>query len=278
MLKQRVVTAVLMLLVFLPALWADSTTPLMLVLAGVTAAALWEWARLNGLPQRRAVIYMACVAVPTFVLVAGFPLAVPYWAWWVPVVIWVIGGAWLLLRGQLAWQVVPRWCRLGAGSLLVVMAVLALLQIKAKGIHYLLSVFLVVWGADVFAYFGGKAFGRHKLAPSISPGKTWEGVLAGMFGVCSLAGIWLTLANDPVGAPPNNFFSHLNFTYGWVMWAILLFIVGMSVVGDLVESLVKRQAGVKDSSRLLPGHGGVLDRIDALLPVFPLVAVVTGLT
>ena len=127
--------------------------------------------------------------------------------------------------------------------------------------------------ADIAAYFGGRAFGRRKLAPTISPGKSWEGVWSGMAGVLLLA-LRVALAIDRVAA--GRFAQPLHACcrarFGWLglLLALVLFLAAMSVVGDLFESLVKRSAGAKDSSGLLPGHGGVLDRVDALLPVFPL--------
>jgi phosphatidate cytidylyltransferase len=115
--------------------------------------------------------------------------------------------------------------------------------------------------ADIAAYAGGRAFGRHKLAPSISPGKSWEGVWSGMVGVLLLALLWTQL-DQAYALGSSSLYTRLQQGFGWLS--------GMSVVGDLVESLVKRAAGAKDSSGLLPGHGGVLDRVDALLPVFPI--------
>jgi phosphatidate cytidylyltransferase len=137
-------------------------------------------------------------------------------------------------------------------------------------INFVLSVLCIVWMADVSAYAAGRAFGKRKLAPSISPGKSWEGVYGGLVGVMVLALFW-TLWVDralPVDAP--SFFSRVRSAFGWLgMFAASAMLSGLSVVGDLFESLVKRAAGAKDSSRLLPGHGGVLDRIDALMPVLP---------
>ncbi|KAF1056747.1 MAG: Phosphatidate cytidylyltransferase [Variovorax sp.] len=153
------------------------------------------------------------------------------------------------------------------------MAWLAAVQARLIGINFLLSILVLVWVADVFAYFAGRAFGlkftRRKLAPAISPGKSWEGVWGGMAGVVVLALAWVW-ADASAQAAVASLYSRLA-TRGW--WLLLLgvvFLAAMSVVGDLVESLIKRSAGVKDSSRLLPGHGGVLDRVDALLPTIPI--------
>jgi phosphatidate cytidylyltransferase len=125
---------------------------------------------------------------------------------------------------------------------------------------------LVVWLADIGAYFAGKAFGRHKLAPAISPGKTWEGAIGGWLAVLIVAAVAFALhAFEPTLY--SALLEHLGAARTLVTLTIL---VVFSVIGDLFESMLKRQAGVKDSSGLLPGHGGVLDRIDALLPVLPL--------
>jgi phosphatidate cytidylyltransferase len=137
------------------------------------------------------------------------------------------------------------------------------------GVNYLLSVLALVWVADVAAYFGGRAFGRRKLASNISPGKSWEGVFSGVMAVCVLALMWLSLDGWQMSTSPSLFSMLLQHSPVWAFLGVAL-LVGMSVVGDLVESLVKRSAGVKDSSALLPGHGGVLDRVDALLPTLPL--------
>ena len=133
----------------------------------------------------------------------------------------------------------------------------------------MLSVMCLVWMADVAAYFGGRAFGRRKLAPSISPGKSWEGVWSGLAGVLLLAAFWIWL-DGHINADGLSFYSRLFQQWGAAGLVLALaLLAGLSVTGDLVESLVKRAAGAKDSSRLLPGHGGVLDRVDALLPVLP---------
>jgi phosphatidate cytidylyltransferase len=138
-------------------------------------------------------------------------------------------------------------------------------------------VFCLVWVADIAAYFGGRRFGKRKLAPSISPGKSWEGVYSGMVGVFLLMLLWRALESR-FSADSASLFGQLLSKLGLLGgMAALALLAGMSVVGDLMESLVKRAAGAKDSSRLLPGHGGVLDRIDALLPVFPLSLAVLSL-
>ncbi|MCY7315213.1 MAG: phosphatidate cytidylyltransferase, partial [Rubrivivax sp.] len=153
---------------------------------------------------------------------------------------------------------------------------LALAHARALGINFLLSTLCLVWMADVAAYFGGRAFGRHKLAPAISPAKSWEGVWSGMAGVLLLAVLWIAI-DGHFGVDGPSVYSRLWAAYGGVGMAVaLLALCGMSVLGDLIESLVKRAAGAKDSSGLLPGHGGVLDRVDALLPVLPAALALMG--
>jgi phosphatidate cytidylyltransferase len=139
----------------------------------------------------------------------------------------------------------------------------------------------LVWVADIFAYFAGRAFGlrftKTKLAPSISPGKSWEGVWGGLAGVVALAFAWVA-ADAHWHAAVGSFYTRLAQQGWWLLVVAVLFMVAMSVCGGLVESLIQRSVGVKDSSALLPGHGGVLDRVDALLPTLPLAMMLTSLT
>ena len=270
MLKQRILTAVAMLAVLLPALFYPETTAFSLLSLALVVAAAWEWARLNGCKPTTA---MACGWV------VGLAIAAFWWAgglehsWrdaWLAVgVCWVVLAAVMLRRGVSGWSSWPSALRLGLGLCLISFAWLALVQARQLGLSFLLSVLLLVWMADVAAYFGGKAFGRRKLAPSISPAKSWEGAISGLLGVFLMAAIWAWVDQSGWG-DQGSLYSRLWQMGPVVAVVALLFLTAMSVAGDLVESLVKRSAGVKDSSRLLPGHGGVLDRVDALLPVLPL--------
>jgi phosphatidate cytidylyltransferase len=143
----------------------------------------------------------------------------------------------------------------------------ALFELRLLGAAMLVSAMAIVWVADIGAYFAGRAFGRHKLAPHISPGKTWEGVAGGVAAVLALSMAIVLLAPQ---ASESVFSSRLVTRLGWpVAAAILMALACLSVAGDLFESLLKRHAGVKDSGASLPGHGGVLDRIDALIPTMP---------
>ncbi len=271
MLKQRVITAVVLLAVLLPAMFAQAVWPFAALTLVAVAAAGWEWGRLNQLGAAASVATGALVGVAGAVAwQLGWTTAAPSWAWWVAACIWVLGGALALRGGPTAWPAVPRALRWAIGCVALWSAWLALSYAKSSGINFLLSVFCLVWVADIAAYFGGRAFGKRKLAPSISPGKSWEGVWSGMLGVLVLAAAWIA-ADRHFAFDSMSLFTQLQGTWGWLGMAVcLLVLAAMSVVGDLFESLVKRAAGAKDSSQLLPGHGGVLDRVDALLPVFPI--------
>lgn len=274
MLKQRVITAVVLLALLLPALFAASPWPFALLTLLMIGAAGWEWARLNGAAGAGAVaLGVAVAALCAAAWRIGWAGGGGDWpraAWPLVALLWVVGAALALRAGPTGWPALPAPLRRVLGALLLVVAWLALAQAKALGLNFLLSVFCLVWAADIFAYFSGRAFGRRKLAPSISPGKSWEGVYGGMAGVLVLAVVW-SLADAHGLTPSPSLYTLLPQRLGWPLAiAALLLLTAMSVVGDLFESLVKRAAGAKDSSQLLPGHGGVLDRIDALLPVMPI--------
>lgn len=271
MLKTRVITAVLLLAVLLPVLFQASPWPFAWVSVAMMGAAGWEWSRLNGLTGTGAIaagvaLALACV----WTLLIGGLHAPPAWLWSLASLVWVLGGAFALRAGPAGWPHIARGGRLALGALLLWGAWLAIVQAKVLGINFILSVFCLVWVADIAAYFGGRAFGRRKLAPAISPGKSWEGVWSGLLGVLLLGFLWVHVIDVQLAVDSPSLYTLLVQRHGWVSLLALVFLGAMSVVGDLFESLVKRAAGAKDSSNLLPGHGGVLDRIDALLPVFPL--------
>jgi len=276
-LRQRVITAVLLLAVLLPALFAAPLWPFALLTLLLVGAAGWEWGRLNGLRSGASLALGALVGAGGGVAYAmGWWDGVPAGLWWLAMLAWVLGGAWALGRGVTGWSKVPLPARLALGTSMLWVAWLALAQAKVAGVNFLLSVFVLVWAADIAAYFGGRAFGRRKLAPAISPGKSWEGVWSGMAGVLILAVAWIAFDHRTAQSVPSIYSLLLSHIGAVGLVAVLLFLAAMSVVGDLFESLVKRSAGAKDSSGLLPGHGGVLDRIDALLPVFPLALAVAA--
>jgi phosphatidate cytidylyltransferase len=278
MLAQRVATALVLLALWLPTLWMHSPWPFMVLTLILISAAAWEWARLNGLATGGA--WASGVAVAAVGLLAARTLPTMNDApalWWVAACIWIAGGVSVLRAGPLRWGALPRAIRIGLGLSLLAVAWWALAQARIVGVNYLLSVLCVVWMADIAAYFGGRAFGRHKLAPTISPGKSWEGVVSGMLGALLLAAVWMAF-DARVAADSASLFTQLKQRFGVpAMVFAVLSLVAISVVGDLFESLIKRAVGAKDSSGLLPGHGGVLDRIDALLPVLPCALAITTL-
>jgi phosphatidate cytidylyltransferase len=274
MLKQRVITAVVLLAILLPALFWKTPEPFLVITLLLIAASGWEWGRLNALPQG------ACIAMGVVTL--ALCLLAWYLGWtrspsstmWIAVgATWVLAGALLLRAGVEGWPRIPRGVRLVGGVLALVLAWLAMAQARVIGVNFLLSVLVLVWVADIFAYFAGRAFGgkvtRRKLAATISPKNSWEGVWGGMLAVVVLAVAW-TYADGAMQVQVPSLYSRLA-GMGWLVLVIAcLFLAAMSVLGDLAESLVKRSSGFKDSSQLLPGHGGVLDRVDALLPTLPL--------
>ena len=274
MLKQRIITAVVLLAILLPALFWPSPVPFAAVALVLIAAGAWEWGRLNGLGQGGSVLAaIACLALCAaswYTGLLGRPLSL---LWAIGGGLWVLAGAWLLRGGVAGWPKIAQPVRLAGGVLVLWLAWLAVAQARVIGINFLLSVLVLVWVADIAAYAAGRSFGlkftKNKLAPAISPGKSWEGVWGGMAGVLILAVAW-TLADGQWQAQVPSLYSRMAARGWWLLLIAAVFLAAMSVVGDLAESLIKRSAGVKDSSNLLPGHGGVLDRVDALLPTLPL--------
>ncbi len=270
MLRQRVITALVLVALLLAALTAQSPWPFALLTLALMAAGGWEWAHLNQAPPGLDWLFAAVVVLAgAAALAAGWTHDVGPQLWWAGLLLWVLGGALTLRRGPQGWPGVARPLRwvLGVGA--IWLAWLAVAHARTIGINLLLSVLCLVWMADVAAYFGGRAWGKAKLAPSISPGKSWAGVWSGMAGVQLLALFWIWL-DSRYGFDGASFYTRLFTHLGAVGMVVALALMSaLSVVGDLVESLVKRAAGAKDSSQLLPGHGGVLDRVDALLPTLP---------
>ena len=262
MLLQRVITAVALLLVLLPTiLLAPPQAWGVLSLAFVVIAAI-EWIRLLPGATRP-------VALPAVLVLAGLARLVLPWPDWASAAVCIAALAWWIVFGTSALVRV----RAGQGgapiaALLLFGCWLALYELRLLGPIALLGAMAIVWVADIGAYFVGRAVGRRKLAPRISPGKSWEGAFGGALLVVVAA---LVAAAAPALAQslPALLVGRLG---PWLAAVVLVGFVALSVVGDLHESLLKRQAGVKDSGRILPGHGGVLDRVDALIPTMPLAA------
>ena len=273
MLKTLVITAIILLAVFLPVTLFAPVGAFGALIALVVVFAAWEWARLLKLGGAAPVIYALVAALA---LVASTRLgvgAVPAHSLFkAAAIFWVVAGPFVLLRKPALAQGASRIFLCVAGIVVFVACWHALVAARIEGVSFVLSLLLLVWLADIGAYFSGKAFGKHKLAPAISPGKTWEGAIGGWLVVMIVAAAAVFLhAFEPT------LYSALLAQWGAARTLLALtLLVVFSVVGDLFESMLKRQAGVKDSSGLLPGHGGVLDRIDALLPVLPLAMLLLG--
>lgn len=264
MLKKRIYTAVCLAAVLFLILWSQNEWLFKLFLLAFFCAASWENARLFG--NRSPVV----VAVLAGLVFAGLSLwlteEICIWFSIVSVVIWILYLIPSLFRelpvqGSISGRLYQflYWVSI-LGSFL------AVYMLYNQSALLLLSVLKIVWLADIGAYFAGRAFGKHKLAPSISPGKTWEGVIGGVVAVLLVASCVLCFTTWQTTLAARIFEK-----YGWIaMICGLVALVALSILGDLLESKLKRRAGMKDSSQLLPGHGGVLDRIDSLIPVLPL--------
>ncbi len=264
MLKSRVITAIILLVLFLVALFLLPAVAWTALVVIVVMQATTEWSKLSKLGNVPAKLYWALTLLIMFIFVwldARTPepqVALHLLVYAVSALLWLIIIPTWLIAG---WKVESPWLMALVGLAVMVPTGLAMLDLRAISPWLLLFIMGLVWMADIAAYFSGRKFGKHKLAPRISPGKTWEGVAGAMLGVsCYVILVW-TFSAD--------------FTRSALLPILLLaswWWVGLAVMGDLFESAIKRQAGVKDSGALLPGHGGLLDRIDALTSTLPLAA------
>lgn len=252
-------TALILVPLFLAALFLLSGWVFAVFLGMILLLAVWEWGGLCDLhPTRRWLGLAFCSA-----LAAGLYLLHGLWLTaLVGVVFWLLASVAVIVfpRGRALWAM--RSARLGAGVLVLIPAWASLLVVHgfSHGPWLVLWIMLMVWGSDIGGYFVGRAWGRHKLAPAVSPGKTIEGLLGGVGAALLLSLIMIAAAGLAYSELP-------------ALVVITLLVVAAAVFGDLFESLIKRVAGVKDSGSLLPGHGGVLDRIDAVLAAAPVAAV-----
>jgi len=260
MLKTRVVTALLLVTGLLAALFLLPQAGVVVIFTAIAAIAAWEWAGLLkagvfgrwlfGLATLLPCAALYALGMPTPLLAALWLLALLFWLLLVPL--------WFRQR----WPLRANMTGFLIGWLLLIPSWAGMVQLHARSPWLLLAAMALVWIADIAAYFSGRALGRHKLAPEISPGKTWEGAIGAAIGVLVYAAM---LASATGWLAKLTALQTLLATLG------LLLLTAVSILGDLFESLAKRQAGVKDSSALLPGHGGVLDRIDSLTSTLPLV-------
>ena len=268
MLKTRIITAVFLLAGLLGALFFLPRIAWVVFCALICAVAAWEWGGLAGWSGKARIAYALALGMASFVLAmrilfpstadmfviaAVYLLAAAFWL--------LVAPLWLKYKWPLrAWSAAP----VGIIVLLPLASTFAVLREIAPP-WFLLLAAAPAWIADIAAYFSGRAFGRAKLAPNISPGKTWAGAFGAALGVMAYFGVYFVVTL-PAGE---------SFRVG-AFAAILVLSIGLtalSIVGDLFESMLKRQAGVKDSSNLLPGHGGILDRIDSLTSTLPMTVV-----
>lgn len=260
MLKTRILTAAIVLPLFLVALFYSSADFWAVLLLVLVATGAWEWGRLAKFPTTDSVIYLGM----TILLGAGLLMVLgeaahiyPYtavllWIYAASLAFWV-GVVPFLLKSK---RPIKNPVLLAfAGWLLLLPTCLALYQLRAISPLLLLGFMTAIWISDTAAYFTGRAFGKHKLAPGISPGKTWEGVAGALAAVFIYALAWSFFAGEKARI--------------MLLAPLLLGLAVLGIVGDLFESLMKRHAGVKDSGNILPGHGGILDRIDALTSTLP---------
>jgi phosphatidate cytidylyltransferase len=269
MLKTRIATALVLLAVLLAVLFFRSLLLFAVIVTLFFAAAVWESLRLFGSkhPVIGAGVWSAAFAF--IVLTERFADAKALLV--LCAAIWIIRLLPSLALGLPPLERVGNRLLNAVYSISILGCFVAIAALFRQSPLYLFSVLAIVWIADIGAYFSGKAFGKNKIAPSISPGKSWEGAIGGWFCVLILAAVTTALP-----MLDDTFAARIQAGWGWAgLFAVMTLLVAASIVGDLFESQLKRRAGAKDSSSLLPGHGGVLDRIDALIPVMPL-AVLLG--
>lgn len=268
MLKMRVITALVLLAVLLALLYFNSFPAFAIVAAIFFAAASWESARLF---KAKTPALVAAVWTVVFAWIAFRNVSTD-----VRLLSGLCVAIWTVRLVPSLGMGLPPIESIGSRLLSVIYGVVilgcfvAILFLFTHSALYLFSVMAIVWIADIGAYFSGKAFGKRKLAPSISPGKSWEGVVGGWIAV-----LVITAASTLHPAMADTFAARLVSKWGFLsLVAAMTLMVAASVVGDLFESQLKRRAAMKDSSNLLPGHGGVLDRIDALIPTLPLAVLI----
>ncbi len=259
MLRQRILTAAWLAPLMLAGLFGLSGGAFALFTGGIVLLAGWEWTNLAGVEERdnRLLLVGALAGLMAVMWAGGAALAA--WPLWLAAAGWLANLYWVSRypERRVQWQSTPR--RLAMGLWVLLPAWVGLNVLRDSGAVWLLFVLLLVWCADIGAYFAGRAFGKRKLAPRVSPGKSWEGVGGGMAAAALLAVCYAIWQGLGAGG-------------GLILVAAALAVTLASVVGDLLESMLKRHRGIKDSSHLLPGHGGVLDRIDSLTAALPLFA------
>ena len=259
MLKQRVLAAAVLIPGFLLALFFFPPWAWKSLMAGATLLAAWEWARIAQFAAGARWVYTLSIAALLFGLNY---FAVPQSLLWGAVLLFWLALVPLWLGRH--WRLRQAWLLAGVGVLLLLPTWEAAVSLREKSVWLLLFLMVLVWVADIAAYVFGRTWGKHKLAPSISPGKTWEGAAGAL--LCGGVYTWLWQVFAPHTLVPMSGFS----SWGLVLLALILVVI--SILGDLFESHMKRCAGLKDSGTLIPGHGGILDRIDSQTSVLPVAA------
>ena len=258
MLKQRIITALWMLPLMLGMLFYAPQWLWAAFCGLISLVTLWEYARMSGLEKLKTNHYLAATLVFGVIAYAG--------GWTLPDIVWyAVLAFWLVVMPlwlKFKWKLNGGWQAYTVGWLWVMPFWFALMSLRPHPDYALslLAVMGLVWVADVCAYFSGKAFGKHKIAPTVSPGKSWEGAIGGAICVAVyMTVVWWA--------------GWLTFDAGWFNTVLIgLVLTVVSICGDLLESWLKRAAGIKDSSNLLPGHGGVFDRTDSLIAVISVYA------
>ena len=263
MLLARVISAIVMVVVFLFGLFVLDEMGFMFFIGAVVVVASWEWARLSNIRSQRGRLSFAGLVGTLLYGIAIFDgqsmslLITPF--------LWALALYWVMIYPRVTlWQ--SSFIRLlfGAAILMTTWSALVILKQQALFVHWILLLMGLIWGADSGAYFSGRYFGKRKLAVNVSPGKSWEGVLGGV--VLTQCGVALFA-----------YYQAMSLAAGLLLAAIALVTVLVSVLGDLTESLFKRHEGVKDSSHLIPGHGGVMDRVDSLTSAAPIFVLLLGI-
>ena len=274
MLKTRIFTAFVLLAVLLPILFLLPPIYIGAFFLLALLVAAWEWSRLIAPEAIRAAWLYALFCLMIIVFLLGMQNATWQFALLLlAVIFWFFAAPFILAKGMNLSLQKLRPFYVVLGLILLPATWFALVFLRELGLVFLLSSMALVWVADIGAYFVGKAFGKRKLAIQISPGKSVEGALGGLllcYGYALLCVFYLPFESTLFGA--------WAIRFGWApMFLMVTVLVAFSIFGDLFESQLKRLAGVKDSSHLLPGHGGVLDRVDALIPTMPIAALLAGL-
>lgn len=282
MLKERVLSAIVMVIVALAAIFWLPPLALTIALSALVVLGMWEWAQFAGFKSQMSRVVVAgattCILLLLIVANTDYISAARFITDANAIVLFIACAWWIIAFGLVVTypNSAKLWEKSVVAKLLFALCTLfpfliGLLAIRFnnysvnayQGTYLLLYVFLLVWGADSGAYFFGRALGKYKLAPRVSPGKSWEGALGGLFTSGVIAFVFLQ-------ATPDDVFGRALETVPFIVVSVAT--VAISVLGDLAESMFKRQAGIKDSSNLIPGHGGILDRVDSLTAAIPFFA------